>query len=188
MTEIEAKGFVQGKLDCMKKCGVFNKEDIENKDLCDDCHYCYSQGNFGQQKEAFQMAINALEKIQQYRALGTVEELKAKTDELERWHTDHTVEEIKNVFANTSTLICHNCDHKDEYIIELESEVEELLEAKEKQIQKKPIFQFNLSDTVSRFECSCGKIIKVRHDIGIMDNNDAPNYCDNCGQKLDFGE
>lgn len=56
----------------------------------------------------------------------------------------------------------------------------------EKQIPKKPIFQFNLSDTVSRFECKCGKIIKVRHDIGIMDNNDAPNYCDNCGQKLDW--
>ncbi len=62
MTESEAKGFVQGKLDCMKKCGVFNKEDnISDKD-CDYCHYCYSQGNFGQQKEAFSMAINALEK------------------------------------------------------------------------------------------------------------------------------
>lgn len=62
MKDIEAKGFIQGKLDCMNKCDVFNKEDIENKDLCDDCHYCYSQGNFGQQKEAFSMAINALEK------------------------------------------------------------------------------------------------------------------------------
>ena len=40
----------------------------------------------------------------------------------------------------------------------------------------------------SRFECKCGNIIKVRHDIGIMDNNDAPNYCDNCGQKLDWSD
>lgn len=32
---------------------------------------------------------------------------------------------IKNVFANSSTQICHNCDHKDEYIEELEAEVEE---------------------------------------------------------------
>lgn len=62
MKESEAKGFIQGKLDCMNKCDVFNKEDIENKDLCDDCHYCYSQGTFGQQKEAFSMAIKALEK------------------------------------------------------------------------------------------------------------------------------
>ena len=62
MTEIEAKEFVQGKLDCMNKCGVFNKEDNISEDDCDNCEYCYSQGNFGEQKEAFQMAINALEK------------------------------------------------------------------------------------------------------------------------------
>ena len=58
----------------------------------------------------------------------------------------------------------------------------------DKQIPKKPMFQFNLSDTVSRFECSCGKIIKVRHDIGTMDNNDAPNYCSNCDLKFDWNE
>ena len=62
MTEIEAKGFIQGKLDCMNKCGVFNKEDNISDDDCDNCEYCYSQGNFGEQKEAFQMAIQALEK------------------------------------------------------------------------------------------------------------------------------
>ena len=61
MTESEAKGFVQGKLDCMKKCNVFEREHSYNTDLCDDCHYCYSQGNFGNQKEAFSMAIKALE-------------------------------------------------------------------------------------------------------------------------------
>ena len=62
MTESEAKGFVQGKLDCMKKCDVFNKEDKHRNNECDNCEYCYSQGNFGEQKEAFQIAINALEK------------------------------------------------------------------------------------------------------------------------------
>ena len=62
MTESEAKGFVQGKLDCMKKCNVFEREHSYNTDLCDNCEYCYSQGNFCNQKEAFQMAINALEK------------------------------------------------------------------------------------------------------------------------------
>lgn len=31
-------------------------------------------------------------------------------------------EEIKKVFANVSTVGCVNCDHKDEYIIELERE------------------------------------------------------------------
>lgn len=62
MTENEAKGFIQGKLDCMNKCDVFEKERSYNTDLCDSCDYCYAQGNFGNQKEAFQMAINALEK------------------------------------------------------------------------------------------------------------------------------
>ena len=62
MTESEAKGFIQGKLDCMKKCGIFNKEDNISDNDCDNCKYCYSQGNFGNQKEAFSMAINALEK------------------------------------------------------------------------------------------------------------------------------
>ena len=51
---------------------------------------------------------------------------------------------------------------------------------------KKPIFDFNSSDTLSKFHCACGKIIWVHHDIGTMDNNDAPNYCSNCGQKLNW--
>ena len=62
MTEIEARGYIQGKLDCMNKCNVFEREDSENKDLCDNCEYCYSQGNFGNQKEAFELAIKGLEK------------------------------------------------------------------------------------------------------------------------------
>lgn len=58
MTENEAKGFIQGKLDCMNKCDVF---DCKNTDECDGCKYCYSQGNFGEQKKAFELAIQALE-------------------------------------------------------------------------------------------------------------------------------
>ena len=71
MTESDAKGFIQGKLNCMKKCGVFNKEDNINYNDCDYCHYCYSQGNFGQQKEAFNMAINALEKQEKIKEVFT---------------------------------------------------------------------------------------------------------------------
>ena len=66
--------------------------------------------------------------------------------------------------------------------------IEMAINALGNQIPKKPIFDFNSSDTLSKFHCDCGKIIWVRHDIGTMDNNDAPNYCSNCGQKLDFGE
>lgn len=57
-------------------------------------------------QESIDMAIKALEEVQ-------------------HWHTSVINPKIKNVFANTSTQICHNCDHKDEYIEELEAEVEE---------------------------------------------------------------
>lgn len=56
--------------------------------------------------EDLEMAVNALEEIQ-------------------RWHTSEVNPNIKNVFANMSTQICHNCDHKDEYIEELEAEIEQ---------------------------------------------------------------
>ena len=77
---------------------------------------------------------------------------------------------------------------KKQALVRLRTAEEFAINALGNQIPKKPIFDFNSSDTLSRFYCACGNIIWVRHDIGIMDNNDAPNYCSNCGQKLDFGE
>ena len=71
MTENEAKGFIQGKLDCMDKCNVFEREHSYNTDLCDNCDYCYSQGTFGEQKEAFSMAIKALEKLKKIKEVFT---------------------------------------------------------------------------------------------------------------------
>lgn len=62
------------------------------------------------------------------------------------------------------------------------------IQALEKQIPKKPIFNYNLSDTLSVFHCECRNIIKVNHNAGTMDNNDAPNYCDKCGQRLDWSD
>ena len=71
----------------------------------------------------------------------------------------------------------------------LEEEMQELSDmailALEKQMPKKPDFELNLSDYISRFICKCGKKIIVRHDSGVMDNHDAPNYCPDCGQALD---
>ena len=110
MTENEAKGFIQGKVDCMKKCDVF---ECKGTDECDSCNYCYSQGTFGEQKKAFEMAIQALEEVQAYRAIGTVEgykraievskensmmcrEYKAK---LKDYEAIGTVEEVKNAYG-----------------------------------------------------------------------------------------
>lgn len=53
-------------------------------------------------------------------------EMAIKTlEEIQRWHTSVVNPNVKNEFANRSTQICVNCDHKDEYIEELEAEVEE---------------------------------------------------------------
>lgn len=79
-----------------------------------------------------------------------------------------------------------NNDHKfteDDY-----KSNEMAIQALEKQIAKKPIFDYNLSDTLSKFHCECGNTIKVSHDVGIMDNNNAPNYCSKCGCRLDWSD
>lgn len=62
------------------------------------------------------------------------------------------------------------------------------IQALEKQMPKKPVFNHNLSDTLSVFHCECGNTIKVSHDVGIMNNNNAPNYCSKCGCRLDWGD
>jgi hypothetical protein len=100
MTENEAKDFVQGKLDCMNKSYVF---DCKGTDECDNCQYCYSQGNFGEQKKAFETAIQALEEIQQYRAIGTVEEFKA----LKEKNTPKEIEFMHNRSDTVSVWKCH---------------------------------------------------------------------------------
>ena len=48
--------------------------------------------------------------------------------------------------------------------------LEMAINALDKQIPNKPIFDFNSSNTLSRFHCACGNIIWVCRDIGIMDN------------------
>lgn len=135
-------------------------------------------------REAIWSGIKALEEIQQYRALGTVEELKSKIEELKRWHSDHIIKEIKNEFANTSTLICHNCDHKDEYIMELEAEMDELREAREKQVPKKAVFvhpiQLNDGGDYMCPDCKTGTILNAY--------GGKSKYCPWCGQTIDWSD
>ena len=82
------------------------KADSEShSEVCEECDLYGVVGCDHCQNDAIKIAIKALEEIQ-------------------RWHTSVINPNIKNEFANTSTQICHNCDHKDEYIEELEAEVE----------------------------------------------------------------
>lgn len=69
---------------------------------------------------------------------------------------------------------CRNTPNFQPYIYMNEA-LNMAIKALEKQMPKKPIFNHNLSDTLSVFHCECGNTIKVSHDIGIMNNNNAPN-------------
>lgn len=93
--------------------------------------------------------------------------------------------ELNEVIENLEYLVSDSCtDTQFDYIEEIEIATKSL----KKQIPKKPIFSHNLSDTLSVFHCECGNAIKVSHDTGIMDNNNAPNYCSKCGCKLDWSD
>ena len=86
-----------------------------------------------------------------------------------------------------STILKAEIVHHPECSIFAEA-LEVAIQALEKQIPKKPVFNHNLSDTLSVFHCECGSTIKVSHDVGIMDNNNAPNYCSKCGCRLDWSD
>ncbi len=116
--------------------------------------------------------------------LRAFEEAIKALEEVQRWHTSVVNPNIKNEFANRSTQICVNCDHKDEYIEELEAEVEEYRAigtveecraAVEKQTAKRPLSE------------------GYGHQCPICDNyfdsrDWKSKYCGRCGQRLDWSD
>lgn len=109
------------------------------------------------------------------------------------------LEKHKEDCKRCNLKICKMPDNKNECLQEIDIKVyEELLryreigtvkecqDATEKQIAKKIDFEMNFGDFESRFVCRCGKRIIVHHDRGIINNHNAPNYCPNCGQSIDW--
>lgn len=60
MTNEQAKNMLKAKLECLKRETSGNFFDCNNSN-CDECSLRYEQGNMGEQKEALDMAIKALE-------------------------------------------------------------------------------------------------------------------------------
>lgn len=128
-------------------------------------------------------------------------------EEVQRWHTSVINPNIKNEFANTSTQICHNCDHKDEYIEELEAEVEEYrtIGTPEELQEMKKDFAEALSDwrqyrkVGTLEECRAAVEKQTAKRPRIMGNamicpscprcfkSDNSTYCPSCGQRIDWG-
>lgn len=116
------------------------------------------------------VGIKAINEVHQYHEIGTLEEIKR----MRRYAA----------LAKKNDTIGKAIDSCVEY--EEIGTVEECRAAVEKQRAIKPIFEMNYGDFESLFSCECGKKIIVRHDRGIMDNHNGPNYCSNCGQALDW--
>lgn len=162
MSEIEAKSKIKHRIGVIREIAGSDSKSVEDLEI----------------------AVQVLKEIREYRELGTVEDIQKKMEELDRWHTDKINENIKNPFAYTSTLICHNCDHKDEYIEELETEnaeyksigtVEELKALKEKNEPKKVVYMFD-TDRNKHAMCPNCRSVPV-----------YARYCSLCGQKVDWG-
>lgn len=57
MTNEQAKKMLKAKLECLKR----ETSGIDCNDKCDECELLYAQGAMGEQKEALDIAIKALE-------------------------------------------------------------------------------------------------------------------------------
>ena len=111
-------------------------------------------------EEAAKMAIQALEEVQQYRAIGTPEELQDMKsnyfEALSDWRQ----------YRKIGTL-------------------EECRTAREKQISEKPIMKQYYENSEEEYLCcpTCGEILTDRIPL---DNKDFYFHCLNCGQKFNW--
>lgn len=82
MTENEAIEKIRAYSKCLERQVKGIYEDCNNK-RCDDCDLCYMQGTTGEHRKTIDIAIQALEEVQQYRAIGTPEECLRNKDFLD---------------------------------------------------------------------------------------------------------
>lgn len=112
--------------------------------------------------EALEVAIKALEEVQQYRAIGTLEECRKSVEiykaMLERNITVGNIEEYMKF---------------EDECVEKGFSFKSLLEARDKQEKFKP---------------TQGKVGVGRCKCGVEFLNKNTKYCGNCGQKLDWSD
>lgn len=73
MTENEAIEKLHAYLECESR----RTKIVSCNESCDDCELWYMQGTGSEHIASVETAINALEEVQQYRQIGTVEECRA---------------------------------------------------------------------------------------------------------------
>ena len=153
MTENEAKAFLEIEKQCI------------NRNCDRNCAKCDIVQKVEDLNSAYDTAIKALEEVQQYRAIGTPEELKAA---------------MKYVYLakkhGTVGQVIENCVKYEEI-----GTPEDCRAAVEKQTAKKPDYEGDgYSDGQLVYDTwicpSCGKHYEVDYD--------SYDYCPSCGQKI----
>ena len=150
MTEQMAIEILKAKLSCKELEFSPHTECCEEK--CDECVYAYAQGTVGEQKEAIAMGIAVLEEIQQYRAIGTVDELQA----LKEIDEDCIIRHLTGECSYNETG-CSGCIGREKIRVALE-----------KSVAKKAPFDFENEMYICP---NCAKAVGGHQ-----------KYCWNCGQ------
>lgn len=161
--------------------------------FCSGYEYVYPEP----EDYAIEEAIKALKEIQNYRKLGTLEELaRAKKyinlakkhgtigemiDECAEYEAIGTIEQVRNQKANLNTAYKIISDY------ESCGTVEECREAREKQIPKKPVckpkpYNESVGFNEEWFCPSCGAYIGYFYEG--MDEPEQMEYCNECGQHI----
>lgn len=147
---------------------------------------CDNEDEYMKQNFAITEAIKSLSEIQQYRAIGTVEEFS---------------EALENVKTLSGMYEKISDQEVDEYLKLSEYEeigtVEECQEARERQRAKKPIKTPDCSDCEKEcnqscisFDCGKTYLCPTCHQNAVFNSEYDVFYkhCLNCGQKLDWTE
>ena len=139
-------------------------EILEEVKELDDTLYAYNAAYM----EALEVALFALKEIQNYRKLGTLEELARAKKYIDLTKKHETIGEMIDECAAYEEI----------------GTVEECRESIEKQKVKKCIIDSCPDHT--HYKCpSCGKIHLSRYKCGCQSLGRIPRYCEYCGQAID---
>lgn len=170
MTENEAKKLI-AKF-CEDRMNFAIGKDMSDKELDDFCKF----------SDALNLSVSSLEEIQQYRAIGTVEEIKRM-----QGYSD---------LAKKHSTIGQVIDSCAEY--EAIGTVEECREARERQRAKKPVKYGDTRQGLDNdgnsiswqedcYDCpTCGSFLGYVGDCN--DEQYQDGYCRNCGQAIDWSD
>lgn len=139
-------------------------EILEEVKELDDTLYAYSDAYM----EALEVALYALKEIQNYRKLGTLEELARAKKYIDLAKKHGTIGEMIDECAEYEEI----------------GTVKECREAMDKKKPKKCVEESCPDHT--HYKCpSCGKIHLSRYKYGCPSLGRIPRYCEYCGQSID---